>query len=149
MLGCASTAPNHIMTHQNIGGLKSIEKIMKEAHFTEFVIRLNDDNWMGQTTHIRLFQAQRQVGLNTPIFLASACDLIDWVLPGNLNYNILTELKAQLYSFNATRVLDDWKEIHCSLSMNKFLNNALRSYDSLEVSKVKHSFYDDRGDNTS
>ena len=104
-LGCASTAPNHIMTHQNIGGLKSIEKIMKEAHFTEFVIRLNDDNWMGQTTRIRLFQVQRRIGLNTPIFLASPNDLMNWQLTGNLNYNVLLVMKAQLYSFNNTRVV--------------------------------------------
>src|SRR6266542_2826481 len=95
---------------------------------------------MGQTTRIRLFHAQRQVGLNTPIFLASASDLIDWKLPGNLNYNILTELKAQLYSFNNTRVVEDWKEIHSSPSMNELFKDALRNYASVEAGKLRHSF---------
>src|SRR6266542_795554 len=53
-MGCMSTSPNYIVTHNNIGGLKSITKIMREHHFTEFVLRINDNKWMGCTTRIRL-----------------------------------------------------------------------------------------------
>src|SRR6266542_4302308 len=139
-LGCASMAPNHIMTHQNIGGLKSIEKIMKEAHFTEFVIQLNDNTWMGQTTRIRLFQAQRQLGLNSPIFLVSATELVDWPLLGNLNYDVLLAMKTQLYSFNCTRVVEAWNELHSSIALNEIFNANLNHYDHMESRQIRRSF---------
>jgi len=96
---------------------------------------------MGQTTCIRLFQAQRRIGFNTPIFLASANDLMNWQLSGNLNYNVLLAIKAQLYSFNNTRVMQDWNEIHSSsLFLNQFFNDALRNSDATEGGRIRHSF---------
>ena len=95
---------------------------------------------MGQITCIQLFQAQRQVRLNMPVFLASASDLVDWQLPGNLNYKILLELKKQLYSFNSTHFLDNWKEVHSSFSLNKIFNDALKSYDGVDANKIKYLY---------
>ena len=49
-MGCMLTSPNYIVTHNSIGGLKSITKIMREHHFTELVIRINNNNWLGTIT---------------------------------------------------------------------------------------------------
>ena len=95
---------------------------------------------MRHTTRIRLFQAQRQIGLNTPVFLAPAEVLTTWKLNGNLNYFILTELKAQLYSFNHTRLLDSWTEIHDSLLLNMLFQDILRNYDLPEANKIQKLF---------
>src|SRR6266498_3982094 len=139
-MGCMSTSPNYIVTHNNIGGLKSITKIMREHHFTEFVLRINDNKWMGCTTRIRLAHAQRRIGLHASILTADPSSLINWDMERNLNFVILKEMKMQLYSFNASRLDDTWNDRYRVISLNQFFEDTLSNVDAIQSAKIHRSF---------
>src|SRR6266496_3714433 len=139
-LGCVSTAPNYIVTHNSIGGLKSITKIMQEHHFTKFVIRINDNKWMGITTRVRLAQAQQRIGLAASILIAELISLINWDMDRNLNFNVLKEMKLQLYSFNDSRLDDTWMDTYQATSLNHIFEDVVLSCDNKQSVKIRKSF---------
>ena len=49
-------------------------------------------------------------------------------------------MKAQLYSFNYNRLLDDWHEAHVSQSLNKLLNDAAMNNDLTDTNKIRKYF---------
>jgi len=115
-------------------------KIMREHHFTEFVIRINDNKWMGITTHVRLAQAQQRIGLSSSIIIAEPNSLINWDMDRNLNFSVLKEMKLQLYSFNASRLNDTWMDTYQATSLNQIFEDIVLSCDEKQSAKLRKSF---------
>ncbi|RIB08210.1 hypothetical protein C2G38_2212231 [Gigaspora rosea] len=63
------TIPTSILLHPQLYNIKNIWDIQLQYHISNFIKRLNDNNLLGTTTHIRIQQIQNNLWLSTNIFL--------------------------------------------------------------------------------
>src|SRR5688572_27912433 len=101
-MGLAICTASAIMFNQGLCAVKSFLHNSREAHFSEFLIRLKSSNSLVKdTTRLRLRQAQQILGLDSCI-LSLNKDVTNNLpsLPNNFNYSVL--IKAQKAGFHTT-----------------------------------------------
>ncbi|CAG8744692.1 4279_t:CDS:1, partial [Rhizophagus irregularis] len=57
-MGISKSAHNNIFTHQNIIGLVLLAQHLRTAQYSEFITRVNSNDWDGRSTRIMLKNAQ-------------------------------------------------------------------------------------------
>lgn len=70
-MGCPLTPETNIITHCGMVGAKSLQQSLYTSQATEFMIRINDPHWNGESTRLRLMFTQLQLGLNERLMLTS------------------------------------------------------------------------------
>ena len=91
--GLASTSPNNIIVHQDFIGAKPLWDRHMEHHWTEWIIRINDPDILGETTRIRLMQGQLDTGCAVSIMETPALQTRNCILEKNLTLKILNKVK--------------------------------------------------------
>ncbi|GBC51437.2 uncharacterized protein OCT59_019444 [Rhizophagus irregularis] len=100
-------ANNNIFTHQGLVGMTSLLQHLRTAQYADFIVRINSQEWDGISTRIILRNAQLRAGLAGCILTIEPSKLLQVNIPNNFNFNILKDMKDQLFNFDAINV-DDW-----------------------------------------
>ncbi|PKC55197.1 hypothetical protein RhiirA1_403076 [Rhizophagus irregularis] len=101
------SANNNIFTHQGLVGMTSLLQHLRTAQYADFIVRINSQEWDGISTRIILRNAQLRAGLAGCILTIEPSKLLQVNIPNNFNFNILKDIKDQLFNFDAINV-DDW-----------------------------------------
>ncbi|CAB4446701.1 unnamed protein product [Rhizophagus irregularis] len=101
------SANNNIFTHQGLVGMTSLLQHLRTAQYADFIVRINSQEWDGISTCIILRNAQLRAGLAGCILTIEPSKLLQVNIPNNFNFNILKDMKDQLFNFDAINV-DDW-----------------------------------------
>ncbi|CAG8623613.1 1810_t:CDS:2, partial [Rhizophagus irregularis] len=101
------SANNNIFTHQGLVGMTSLLQHLRITQYAEFIVRINSQEWGGISTRIILRNAQLRAGLAGCILTIEPSKLLQVNIPNNFNFNILKDMKDQLFNFDAINV-EDW-----------------------------------------
>ncbi|CAG8745749.1 5783_t:CDS:2, partial [Rhizophagus irregularis] len=88
-------------------GMTSLLQHLRTAQYADFIVRINSQEWDGISTRIILRNAQLRAGLAGCILTIEPSKLLQVNIPNNFNFNILKDMKDQLFNFDAINV-DDW-----------------------------------------
>ena len=108
-IGIASSAANILMINEDLIGIKALWQKHIEQSITEWTIRINDENLLGQTTRGRLRQAQIDLLSTEPIWDISEENLNSQTLKNNLNAKILLSAKRLGLSIANNCYTEDWR----------------------------------------
>ncbi|POG58120.1 hypothetical protein GLOIN_2v1790829 [Rhizophagus irregularis DAOM 181602=DAOM 197198] len=93
---------NNIFMHQNIVGLVPLSQHLHTAQYSEFIIRINSQDWDGISTRIMLRNAQLRIGVQGCILVDHTELILKINLQNNFNFNLLKSFKDQMFSFRPT-----------------------------------------------
>ena len=94
------TIPTSTLLHPQIYNIKNIWDIQLQHHISNFIKRLNNNNLLGTTTHIRIQQLQNNLWSPTSIFLHSN-PIIDGPNKLSTNFKIIQLFKHLGWSINS------------------------------------------------
>ena len=92
-IGLASSTANTIIVNEDIIGIKSLWQRHIEQSITEWTIRINNKNLLGQTILGRLRQAQLDLLSTEPIWNIPEESMNSQTIKNNLNAKILLSAK--------------------------------------------------------
>lgn len=105
---CPSTSNTNIITHCGFVGAKSLFQNLYTSQSTDFIMRINDTLWSGESTRLRLMFTQLQLGLNECILTINPRSILKFSRNFNLAFNILKSLKDQCYEFTTSSKFTTW-----------------------------------------
>ncbi|CAB5194394.1 unnamed protein product [Rhizophagus irregularis] len=137
------SANNNIFTHQGLVGMTSLLQHLRITQYAEFIVRINSQEWGGISTRIILRNAQLRAGLAGCILTIEPSKLLQVNIPNNFNFNILKDMKDQLFNFDAINV-EDWHLDILDTTILDFLlqpncnhNNTWLDHDLSERNRLK------------
>ncbi|CAB4376762.1 unnamed protein product [Rhizophagus irregularis] len=102
-MGISKSAHNNIFTHQNIISLMPLVQHLRTAQYSEFIIRVNSNDWDGRSTRIMLKNAQLRIGLQGCILTTDPALILEINLHNNFNFNLLKSFIDQMFSFRTIK----------------------------------------------
>jgi hypothetical protein len=104
----ASTCSNALIVHEDLLGVRSFWQRHTEHMISEWLIRINDSNLLGQTCHLRLREAQLEICDPDPIWEINVDKLIYKAFSNNLSMNILVTAKSLGFTVHTEYATRDW-----------------------------------------
>jgi exonuclease III len=92
--GLASTCSNALLTHKDLLGFRSFWQRHTESMITEWMVRLNDSEVLGQTCLLRLREAQLEACDPDSIWDTNSISFENKAIQNNLNMEILFAAKS-------------------------------------------------------
>ena len=99
-----STTPNALVMHKKIVGLQSIWQRQVAHHFTELLVRLNNEQEIGIATWLRLKKAQIDLRSYKCVLEIEENTLNNLKFQNNLNIQVLKEAKKLDISFRSEEI---------------------------------------------
>jgi exonuclease III len=106
--GLASTCSNATIIHEDLLGIRTFWQRHIEYMFSEWLIRVNSKEIIGQTCLLRLREAQLEACDPDPIWEADVKSLLSIVSQNNLNREILIAAKELDFSVRAEYLTESW-----------------------------------------
>ncbi|CAB4397026.1 unnamed protein product [Rhizophagus irregularis] len=85
----------------------SLLQHLRTTQYADFIVRINSQEWDGISIRIILKNAQLRAGLAGCILTIELSKLLQVNIPNNFNFNILKDMKDQLFNFDVINI-DDW-----------------------------------------
>src|SRR5204863_6472871 len=111
----------HILAHPGMIGFITLKMNQLTHHFTEFVIRINENDLASQTTMIRLRQFQLRYRITSPIWSLDYQTLSRLNSHNNLSATILSRMSALDVFVQFCRDTNEWSIPGHSPEITSFL----------------------------
>jgi len=108
LLQLPGNAKNNILTHPGILGFITLEQNQLIHHFTEFVIRINENSLATTTMLIRLRNFQLKHGITNPIWTLNHSQLSILSVHNNLSASILKRMRQLDFAFEFNGDIHSW-----------------------------------------
>jgi hypothetical protein len=107
-MGMTTSANTNIITHYGLVNAHPLFHQLQTSQATDFMIRINSNNWSGESTRLRLKYSQLQIGLQECILTAHPNVFLSINYTCNFFFNLLKSLKAQCFDFRPSSIHKSW-----------------------------------------